>query len=150
MGGGERGLGEARIDAAPGEQGVERRAIGGLVREAGKQVAPVPVHEAVVARATRERGEAQAGLGVARRAARGLELGDVMGRDGLVGRDQDRQPDEFLLEGAERPRVERQRGVGLVIGARETRRGQREQSMMRQEIAALRAHGVEDGHRLGF
>jgi hypothetical protein len=123
---------------------VERAAIGALAVEALDEVAPVAPDEAVVARAAGEGREAQAGLHVRARPARGLELRDVVGGDRLVGRDQDRQPDELLLELAQRAPVEGQRRVGLVVGAREARRGQREEAMVREQVAALGAHRLED------
>ena len=100
-------------------------------------------------RAAREGGEAQRGFDAALVAARGAELGDVVGGDRLVGGDQDGEPDEFLVVRVSAAGLEGQRGVGCVVGLEQARRGDRKQAVMGQQVAALGAHARRASPRPG-
>jgi len=73
----------------------------------------------------------------------GAEFGDVMRRQSLISRGQHGKPDEFAVVMRQHAIIQGHGGIGSVIAFQQAREGQRQQPVMRQQIAALGLDGGE-------
>ena len=101
---------------------------------------PVVLYKAVGGRALDRCGQPQHGLELGIRAAAVVKPGNVVCGQRLITGHQNGQPNQFTVPHRQGFVVERQRRVQVVIGLHHGRRGDRQQSVVGQQIPPLGQH----------